>query len=251
MYIIGITGPIGHGKTSFAEALAKLVPVTVLLETSSIIIKVADKLNQKIKPGQTFDSLESINLWLADLPSILNETMQTKPEIGKLLLTEQRIAADRNNYSKLFEYIEQIKINPDLVRVKIDNGNKSSYRAILQWLGSFLRITANKYIWYNELISIADSYKEKGTQLCVISGLRFPEDGETIKNFGGLIITIHRPAIFEMDSIDPTESERQKVKYDVEVINDGNLPDLDQTAQKFYRDYINNDLSTKYSSSGI
>ena len=34
MILLGLTGPIGHGKTTFADALAKIEPTTVHLETS-------------------------------------------------------------------------------------------------------------------------------------------------------------------------------------------------------------------------
>jgi dephospho-CoA kinase len=45
MIILGMTGPIGHGKTTFADALSDLVPSTVHFESSLIIAEVANDMH--------------------------------------------------------------------------------------------------------------------------------------------------------------------------------------------------------------
>lgn len=233
MILIGIAGAIGHGKTTVAEALLLQEPSSMHLETGMIVAEVADQLNKKLHDIPKIDDISSINRWLANLPSVVQAITGKSCSASQILLTRQGIAADRSLYKKLFEYLDDVRNNPELVRHDISIANKSNYRSLLQWLGGYLVKKVDAGIWYDELVKRLLKSKK---QLRIVSGVRFPNDAQIIHSAGGIVLNVVRPKLTERDIEDPTERERSGVKSDIVIINNGTIPQLSACVSKILSD---------------
>ena len=76
MILIGITGSIGHGKTSLAEAFLKIEPSAIHDESSKLISEFANEAKKTIP--YTFDA-QKINNWLSNLEEPMNKAIARLP----------------------------------------------------------------------------------------------------------------------------------------------------------------------------
>lgn len=247
MILLGITGPIGHGKTTLASFLAQQEPQSYQAETSQVISEVADRLNKFFFwESPTELDLSTINRWLAHLPAIVEAVTHTHVSPKKVMLLEQDIARHPDDYEKLWEYVHEARHNRSLLTEHINADNKMAYRALLQWLGGYLVKHVDEGIWLNELVRRAKQAEEYGCQLFIIGGLRFPSDGKIVSAAGGSLIRITRPGAVELDKGDPTERERADIVVDASVLNDGDLDDLRESAVTLYNDLLTNRIKKTY-----
>ena len=87
MVLLGITGPIGHGKTTIAGFMVQQESTSQQIESSEIIAEVADRLNKYFvwdSPSEL--NLASVNNWLAHLPQILLSVTKSKVDASVLHL---------------------------------------------------------------------------------------------------------------------------------------------------------------------
>jgi hypothetical protein len=224
--LIGITGAIGHGKSSLADAFLKCDDTAIHNESSLLISEFANKAKKTIP--DTFDVV-SINEWLASLQPVFSSVLNIKVDEGILKLTD-KTSADDIEFEKLADYIKNLSDNLNLRSEEITESTKPSHRALLQWLGGYFVNHISRTIWYDELVRRARVAEKNGCKLYVIGGLRFPEDAAVIKKAGGIIIDIYRPEAQEPDLNDPTERERANITYDIRVINNGSLDQLNNIA---------------------
>ena len=243
MILLGITGAIGHGKTTLAEALLQAEPDAVHLETGMIVAEVADELHKNLEEIPSPDDLAAINDWLSCLPETLAQVTHKTCSISDLRLVSAEIASNPSLYEKLFTHLGNLKASPELANQSITTANKAQYRAFLQWLGGYLVKKVDTGIWYDELINRLNNTDK---QLGIISGVRFPSDGETIHNAGGLIVGITRPEMAETDAQDPTERERSMIQPDCIVINNAGVDQLALCAQKILNDIRAKALQKQY-----
>lgn len=247
MILLGITGPIGHGKTTLANFLTQLEPTAQQAESSQIIAEVANKLNVFFDSEQPNESdIASVNRWLAHLPQILQGITQTIVPEDKVHLTKNDVTRHPADYEKLWEYIAAARTNPSLAHQPITSDNKQQYRTLLQWLGGYFVTHVDSGIWYNELIRRSQSAAKQGCALFVIGGVRFPSDGQIVQAAGGAVIQITRPGSQELDVMDPTERERSKIRHDTLVINDGSLTQLKKVAGQLYSDLRHSTVQKRY-----
>mgnify|MGYP000216833830 CR=1 FL=1 len=247
MVIVGITGPIGHGKTTLANFLAQQDATSQQAETSQVIAEVADRLNKFFvweAPSEL--DLSSVNRWLSHLPGILESVTHTKIDHSKLVLLEQDIKAHKADYEKLWDYIYAARHNPKLLTEHIVAENKTAYRSLLQWIGGYCVTHVNTGIWYNELIRRAHVAETQGCRLFIIGGVRFPSDADIVHQAGGKIIRIVRPGAIEQDKADPTERDRVKIAYDTTITNNGNLDELMHLSMQVYGDLYGNVLKKDF-----
>lgn len=246
MVIIGMTGPIGHGKSTFAKAIKELVPSTVHLESSMVIAEIANAMHGALSVPPDPYGVDSLNNWLRTLPAILLEHMHIHTTIEALMLDQASIEQHPVEYQKLILHVENLQRDKSLMRQEITRDNKETYRPFLQWLGGYLVTHIDKNIWYNEIVKRIHAARDKGAELCIIGGLRFPSDADAIRNAGGVIIKVYRPGHLQNDMLDPTERERDNIIPDSTIMSNGTVDDVTTCAKQVLDDIKNQKLEKLY-----
>jgi hypothetical protein len=246
MILLGMTGPIGHGKTTFANALAEQVPRTNHLESSMIIAEVANAMHAALDKIPDPYDVESLNGWLRSLPAILLQTVHVKCNFDDIKLRQSDIEQHPIEYQKLILHVENLHRQPTLVKRVITRENKEAYRPFLQWLGGYLNQHVDSAIWYNELVRRVYEAQQNGCDLCIIGGLRYPTDATVLRKAGGLIIKVYRPGHLQNDMLDPTERERENIKVDCTIMSNGSIEDVKRCAARFLEDIRTDSIQKLY-----
>lgn len=247
MVILGLTGPIGHGKSTFADELAKVEPTTRIFETSGVIGEVVDAWHQTLDHRLNPDDVATLNEWLQYLPDVLHRTLGVICNFEQIRIDPDAVRDDPVMYEKLLAHAAAIRHNPDIARHAIAPETKASYRPILQWLGGYLVARIDPSIWYNELAKRIKAAETEGCGLCIVGGVRYPNDAAILREIEAKIVSIYRPSQDQDDTHDPTERERDAIAVDCTVINDGTTEDLYKCGQQFLDDIRRNRLATEYS----
>lgn len=246
MIVVGITGGIGHGKTTFADYLAANAHKAEHLESSDVIIEVANALRHESPTHPQPDDLAGINRWLAPLTGIIPACVHCESHSLVLPITPTMVDDEPLNYAKLFEYLTQMADEPGLQTVEITKQNRQQFRSLLQWLGGYLVKRVDEGIWYDEIVRRIRALSLNGTEIVIVGGVRFPGDAERLRNAGGAIVEIRRPSVVDVDAKDLTERERSLIVPDTVVVNDGTLEDLEQCAPRVYRGLQLRELEPTY-----
>jgi hypothetical protein len=244
--VVGITGGIGHGKTTFADYLATSARKAEHLESSDVILEVANALRHESRAHPKPDNLEAINRWLEPLAGIIPACVHCESHSLVLPITAAMVASEPLNYVKLFEYLTLMAEQPKLQTVEITKQNRQQFRSLLQWLGGYLVKKVDEGIWYDEIVRRIRALSLNGTEIVIVGGVRFPGDAERLRNAGGSIVEIRRPSIDEVDAKDLTERERSLIVPDTVVVNDGTLRDLERCAPRVYRGLQLRELEPTY-----
>lgn len=246
MILIGLTGAIGHGKSTFAEALLTQVQPSLHLESSTLIAAVGNELSTQSVIYPNPSDLKQINKWMEQLPDILKKTVGIQANFSQIFISEESWQSQPVEYEKLIIHLRNLRAKPELFREPVQAHNKNLYRPLLQWLGGYLMQHIDTGIWYDTLIRQAQAAEKKGCRLCVIGGLRFPTDAKRVRDAGGTIVSVKRPHMGESDILDPTERERRKIHIDTTVINGGSLSNLSISAQQLVYDITQRTLLKEY-----
>lgn len=246
MLILGITGPIGHGKSTFAEALAEYEPSTVHFESSMIISEVANALQAKLTDVPDPYNVDSLNTWLHALPDILEKVVHVRCSFKDIELKPTDVDKHPVEYQKLIMHIENLRRRPELMKTKITPINKETFRPLLQWIGGYLVERIDSGIWYNEVLRRVHAVGDAGAKLCLIGGLRYPTDAAILRSSGAKIVSIYRPGHLQSDTLDPTERERQNIEPDCTIMSNGTIEDLRKTAHEFLMDLREDNVKKSY-----
>lgn len=246
MIILGMTGPIGHGKTTFAAALAKLEPETVHFESSLIIAEVGNALQAALTDVPDPYNVERLNNWLRVLPIILQDITHVQATFDQVKLDQQAMEEHPIEFQKLILHVENLQRNPELIKQPITLETKENFRPFLQWLGGFLVQRVDSGIWYNEIVRRIKQANTAGAKLCIVGGLRYPTDAAILRAASGLIIKVYRPGHLQSDLMDPTERERHNIQVDCTVMSNGSVADIKKFAPLFYADLQANKLQAEY-----
>jgi len=246
MLIIGMTGPIGHGKSTFAKAIKELEPSTEHLESSMVVAEIANALHYDLTDIPDPYDINSLNDWLKSLPAILLEHLHVRCTYGQIKLDADSIAQHPIEYQKLILHVENLKRTPDLAKHDINRNNKETYRPFLQWLGGYLIKKISQTIWYDEIVKRIHIAEHEGYKICIVGGLRFPTDAASIRRVGGIIIKVYRPAHLQNDMMDPTERERDNIDPDCVVMSNGTIKDIEKCAKIVLSDLLDGNLQTIY-----
>lgn len=250
MILLGMTGPIGHGKTTFAEALSKLEPSTAHFESSLIIAEVGNALQAALTDVPDPYNVEQLNNWLRALPAILLEITHSHVTFEQIKLDQHAMEEHPIEFQKLILHVENLGRKPELMQQQITKENKESYRPLLQWLGGYLVQKVDSGIWYKEIVRRVKLSAQAGTKLCIVGGLRFPTDAAILREAGGLIVEVYRPGHLQSDLMDPTERERQNIRVDCTIMSNGTLADVRAFAPVFYAELKAGKLRSNYRTAG-
>lgn len=245
MYIVGLTGKIDSGKTTFGSYLATYAGRSAHWESWQLIAEIANGLRAQDLPSPSFEDLEAVNQWLAPLPDLVKTATTRLVPFDEIQLTTEKIAAAPENYSKLQEYLTQMQAQPELQHGDITEETKETFRSLLQWLGGYLIVLDDEGIWYDELLRRIKA-KEGELDLATLGGVRFPGEAERIRNANGVVVRLERPSIEARDAYDLTEREGAMIPSDTTVVNDGTLEDLQLVAQTLWQDLAAGQLSANY-----
>jgi hypothetical protein len=248
---LGIMGGIGHGKTSFAEALQSTEPKSIFLESSVLISEIINAWQAETALPPDASDLNAVNAWIALLPGILRASLNVEVASNLTVVTERDIAKNPEIYQKLFDYLESVKKNPHLMRTAITADNKTDYRSVLQWLGNFVQHRLSPGSWFQELTIRARDAEHEGYRLAIYSGVRYPADASVLRASGAFIVEIVRPSAVEIDADDPTEQARSLIIPDCKIINNAKLQDLAACASVLYGDASNGTISQTYIASDL
>ncbi len=246
MIIIGMTGPIGHGKSTFAKAVKSFEDSTIRFESSLIIAEVANALHKATAKLPDRYSVESINDWLKPLPAILEEIVHQKCTFSQIEIDQSDAERHPIEYDKLMLHLESLQRNPAMLHQEITVDNKEAYRPILQWLGGYLVQRVSGDIWYDEIIRRVKASEDAGYKICIIGGLRFPRDANNVHRAGGAIVKVYRPDHLQYDMLDPTERERDNIPTDSTIVSNGTVEDMLKCAKQVVKDIADNSLQKLY-----
>ncbi len=249
MIIIGMTGPISHGKTTFAKALMDLEPHTIHLESSLVVARVANAMHAALKKTPDPYDVDSLNSWLHALPAILQETVHAECTFNDVKIDETAVEQHPVEYQKLIMHVENIARHPELAKQAITLENKENYRPFLQWLGGYLVQKVDPAIWFREIVRMTRDAATTGCELCIVGGLRFPNDAAMLRQAGGIIIKVYRPRHLQYDMLDPTERERDNINVDSTVMSNGTVEDITWCAKQILDDIRHNRLQVLYQTS--
>lgn len=246
MILLGMTGPIGHGKSTFASALKELEPSSEHLESSLIIAEVANDMHAALGTIPDPYDINSLNNWLRCLPAILLQRVNTRTTYEQIKLDPEKVEQHPIEYQKLIMHVENLQRQPDLAKHAITRENKENYRPLLQWLGGYLVQKVDRGIWYNEIVRRVYKAESRGCKLCIVGGLRYPSDAAILRQAGAVIVKVYRPAHLQNDMLDPTERERENIRPDCTIASDGTVEDVKACAAQILKDIKSNGLQPNY-----
>jgi hypothetical protein len=246
MHIVGLTGGIGHGKTTFAADLAAVAPSQRHYESSSVIMEVANawrqNLDQATPPAS--DDFAAINSWLKALLPALRDITHVQTTVAAVELTPERLQQHPEYYQKLFDYLDLLRAQPELQTGAITTDNKTIFRSLLQWLGGYAAKTVHDGIWFEEIVRRIKA--APAVDLVTVGGIRFPADANCLRAIDAKILQISRPDYGELDKHDITERERATLEVDSLILNDSDLASLQRLATQVYADLTKDKLRTRY-----
>lgn len=229
---MGITGPINHGKTAFGQALQRLEPKSVHYESAWVISSLAEAWLASVSTLPAPDDIPAINAWIQQLIPMLNKDFGVECTYLQVKIDPVDVAQKPDNYQKLFDFLAQ----PPSSYTNINEESKSYFRPLLQWIGGYFVAKVDFGIWYKQILLNIQKDAAVGIDLAVVGGLRYRQDAAILKSAGATIVSIERPGLPIADADDPTERERLSIPVDIDVINNGNLIDLENCAARLYQD---------------
>ncbi|MGH7196446.1 MAG: hypothetical protein ACREGJ_01610 [Candidatus Saccharimonadales bacterium] len=246
--LIGLTGEIGSGKSTFAACLTDDESSHALYETGMLVAEIGERFNQALKAEFEFETapndtelVNQVLIWLVDA---INEQLHHDVTWNQIAITKHDLLAHPKLYEKLFIYLKQAHKQPAILGKRITPKNKEVYRPLLQWIGGYLVAKVSPTIWYDELMRRVQ-LRDDDKKLVIVTGVRYPSDAEVIRGQGGYVIAIERPN-HSSDTKDVTEAERRAIKPDVIVLNNGTVKDLQKTAEQLWNDLCISKHQAKY-----
>lgn len=249
MNLFGITGPIGHGKTTLAEALLKLENPSRHIETSTLVSSVANEWFATFPKELLIDPMDYsiLDKWIDDLAKVVShQLIHVMPH--QLSFTRRDVLEQPKYYYKFFMHLNLVRQGVIGIGDPITVNTKERHRTILQWLGGYLVYKIGPGIWYDEIERQLHQAETEGVRLLVVGGVRYPYDANVIRRNGGKIIQLIRADLPERELADITEEHRHEIIPDTTIISDASPQALIELVKAFYQDLLLGDLLPQYNS---
>ena len=249
MIVVGMTGDIASGKTTFGNFLAAAAQTADHWESWQLIAEVGAQLRAQSGEYPLPDDLVAISRWLRPLPQIVQAVTGKTIVNEAVRLTPAKQAAAPDDYQKLFEHLRHMQHVPALQKAEISADNKEDFRSLLQWLGGYLVKSSDEGIWYDEILRRIAA--RSAIDLATIGGVRFPGEAMRIQRAGGSVLRIVRPHHAARDATDLTERLNKQIPTNSEITNSGSLEQLKRCAARVYRDLQAAQLAASYQASSF
>jgi hypothetical protein len=240
-YILALTGDIGSGKSEFTRMVHEIEPDSESYESREIITEAANKFNEFLRRYDTGTiNAETVNEALVKISQWMNDHFKTGIDPGNIVFTDEEAQTRPELFTRLHDYLDQIKADPAMLGKVINAENKPQFRAILQWLGGYFPYKYRPGIWFEE-IGRRIIQLDPQPKVISVNALRYPHDEITIRRFAAehnydcSILEIVRPSIAS-NSGDVTERSRKQIESDTKIINNGSLEDLKDVAEELLKD---------------
>jgi len=118
-------------------------------------------------------------------------------------------------------------------KTKVLPGWNMTARELLQRLGTeAIRDNLHEKAWVNALFADHSHYSR-----WVITDVRFPNEAQEIKDYGGIIVRVNRTGFGPVND-HPSETALNEWDFDAIIENNGTLEDLKETSKILYDTYI-------------
>lgn len=224
MYILGLTGGLEQGKSTVGELLRSSSGLSKIedLEYSDFMMEVAN-----VWLGLIDQSRQETNHWLEHLSTATKSVIGRSPDVS-LISTE-----DGDLHTAVIKYVDGLRAGA--IAPPIERANKVSHRLVYQWITACLRQGIGPAVWSDAMDDRLRQLAGSDLKLVTVGGIRQAVEAEPIHSRGGHIIRVSKPGTRTDNHV--TELTISEVPYDVEIINDGDLPALGRAVQRFWSDY--------------
>lgn len=241
--VYGLMGKRHSGKSTVAHYLQELYvgKNSFHIEFSDPIIAVANAWKRTwgapidLQNGDEELLATFFNLHLsAGLSEALDSCLFTYSSDKQLWLDD----GDLKQSQRLFDFLRRSSIDRELYFGPIvSEFDKERNRALLQWLGGFLRSKLqDEDIWAAEVSYLIEQFKTGSDDLVTVGGVRFQSDADVIDEFDGQLIQVIRPdQISDSASADVTEVSSSTIKPNFVILNNSTKARLRQVVHVMFR----------------
>jgi hypothetical protein len=255
MILVGLNGGQRQGKSTVGEELRRLAGVDAKadLEFSYPIGQVVNAWVQQW-PVELLESgkptIDVANKLIPLIAEPVKKVTGMEIDVNRLLIEDTDASCEEANrlLSYLEKYIEAGAQRSEEFPLPINPNNKVLHRACYQWVGARLidEVDAGEGhdIWTRVIERRITTLQDRGYTLVTVGGTRYPIQQEMIRRNGGIIIEVERPGV-ALDN-DVTEQADARKNYDVKVINNGTLEQLNAVVGRLYKDLAQGNAQKVY-----
>ena len=199
-HVIGLTGPMGSGKDTVADLLTTHCGAHKLAFADALRGEISDAFN-----------IETVFL--------------TRRETKEHPLSALALAHCLDTAFVGRMIIQHQQFNDDV----LDLNTPRSPRQIMQWWGTEYRRARNPHYWTRALSQrVADMHRWGHAHRFVLTDLRFANEADLIREFGGTIWQIMRPGLADTEGGHPSAVTGSEFKPDQVIHNNHDLRHLQQ-----------------------
>ena len=199
-HVIGLTGPMGSGKDTVADLLTTHCGAHKLAFADALRGEISDAFNIETVFLTRRETKEHPLSALA-LVHCLDTAF-----VGRMIIQHQQL-------------------NDDV----LDLNTPRSPRQIMQWWGTEYRRARNPHYWTRALSQrVADMHRWGHAHRFVLTDLRFANEADLIREFGGTIWQIMRPGLADTEGGHPSAVTGSEFRPDQVIHNNHDLRHLQQ-----------------------
>jgi len=125
--------------------------------------------------------------------------------------------------------ISKTNLYDPTMKEKVDPRWGKSYREIMQLFGTEVCRVIH---WNTWIYHVEKEFKNKTSQNFVIDDVRFKNEAELIKKYGGILIKVVRPTLISENDQHQSEVEQDQIEPDVVIMNNYAIKDLHRRVEE-------------------